>query len=353
MKIKLAILEKDQSYLARIVSVFNAKYTDKFEVYSFTDMDYALAYLEDAKIDVFVANDIFDIDVKNIPGRCGFAYLVDSADIEKENGQKAIFKFQKVGLIYKQILSIYAEKATSISGLKLGEDSTRIIVFNSVSGGAGSSTIAASAARHFAALGKKTLYLNLEKFGSADLFFHAEGQFDMSDIIYALKSRRANLALKLESCVKQDYSGVYFYSQSKIALDMLELNMEETMRLVSELKVTGSYDYICIDTDFAMNQETLKLYRQAHAVVWTAEGTEISNAKIYRAYTALSIMEQNAESPLINRLCIVYNKFSSKTGKTITEGNVKIIGGAPMFMQASTEQILEEISKLPLFDKLI
>ena len=42
MRIKLAILERDQSYLSRIVSVFNTKYADKFEIYSFTDRDIAL-----------------------------------------------------------------------------------------------------------------------------------------------------------------------------------------------------------------------------------------------------------------------------------------------------------------------
>lgn len=66
--------------------------------------------------------------------------------------------------------------------------------------------------------------------------------FDMSDIIFALKSKKANLAMKLESCVKQDGSGVYFYSQSKIALDMHELNSEDIMRLLSELKLYGEYD---------------------------------------------------------------------------------------------------------------
>ena len=37
MKIKLAILEKDQCYLQRIVTVFSTKYSDNFEIYSFTD----------------------------------------------------------------------------------------------------------------------------------------------------------------------------------------------------------------------------------------------------------------------------------------------------------------------------
>lgn len=39
MKIKLAIIEKDKNYLNRIISVFNTKYSDKFEIYSFTEIE--------------------------------------------------------------------------------------------------------------------------------------------------------------------------------------------------------------------------------------------------------------------------------------------------------------------------
>ena len=180
MKIKLAVLEKDQSYLQRFISVFSTKYADKFQIYSFTDEEVAYSTLNDTKIDVLVASDVFEIDIKRVPRRCGFAYLVDSLDVETVNNQRAVCKFQKVDLIYKQILSIYSENAGNVAGLKLGDDTAQIVAFESVSGGCGGSTIAAACALHFAAQGKKTLYLNLEKFGSADSFFSAEGQFDIS-----------------------------------------------------------------------------------------------------------------------------------------------------------------------------
>lgn len=39
MKIKLALLDNDQNYLNRIVSVFNIRYADKLEIYSFTKIE--------------------------------------------------------------------------------------------------------------------------------------------------------------------------------------------------------------------------------------------------------------------------------------------------------------------------
>lgn len=353
MKIKLAILEKDASYLSRIVAVFSTKYADKFEIYSFTDLSVALSSINDAKIDVLVANDAFDVEVSALPKRCGFAYFVDAADIEMKNDQRAICKYQKADLIYKQILSVYSEKAGSISGLKLDEDSTKIIVFGSVSGGAGASSMAAAAAMRFASQNKKTLYLNLEKFGSADTFFSGEGQFDMSDVIFALKSKKSNLSLKLESCVKQDNNGVCFYSQAQIALDMMELGCDEITRLISELKLTGGYDYIIVDADFGLDKDSIKLYRLAHSIVWVGDGSEVSNAKVFRAYNALSTLEANVESPLVNRLCLIYNKFSNKTSQVLTDIGIKNVGGAPRFEHATQEMVLEQLKVKDMLDKII
>lgn len=353
MKIKLAILEKDQSYLNRIVSAFSTKYADKLEIYSFTDPQVAISTLDNSRIDVLVASDAFEIDIKSLPARCAFAYFVDSADIDTENDQRAICKFQKADLIYKQIISLYSEKAGSISGLKLGDDSAKIIVFASPCGGTGASTMAAACAKHFASNGKNTLYLNLENYGSSDVYFQADGQFDMSDIIFALKSKKTNLSLKLEGSVKQDQCGVNFYSQSKLALDMLELTPEDLLRLVSEIKLTGSYDRIVIDMDFSMNKEIMKIYRQAHAWVWVGDGSETSNMKIFRAYNAIATLEAKAESPLTNRLCLIYNKFSSKSSKALDGIELKNIGGAPRYEHASVEQVLDQLKSMDMFDKII
>ena len=327
MKIKLAILENDRSYLNRMVSNFGTKYADKFEIYSFTELDRALANLASAKIDVLIANDSFEVDVTKLPNRCGFAYFVDSVDIDMVNNQRAICKFQKADLIYKQILSVYSEKASSITGFKMGDDESKVIAFCSASGGVGSSTMAAACAVHFASCGEKTLYLNLEKFGSADVFFNGPGQFNMRDVIFALKSKKANLHLKLESCVKQDPRGVYFYSAPENALDIMELNLEEILKLLSELKLMGEYRYIILDLDFSLDKDMLKLFRQAQGIVLVGDGSELSNVKIERAYTALTTMEMNADAPLTNRLGLIYNKFSSKNSTEVKVSGLRMLGG--------------------------
>lgn len=353
MKIKLALLDNDQNYLNRIVSVFNIRYADKLEIYSFTRIESALSALESTRIDIFVSSVAFDVNTAALPKRCGFAYFVDSADIDSVNNQRAICKYQKADLIYRQILSIYSENAGGVSETRFGDDSCKVIAFASPCGGTGSSTMAAACASYYAAKGEKTLYLNFEKFGSADAFFSAEGQFDMSDIIFALKSRKANLSMKMESCVKQDRRGVYFYSQPKVALDMIELKSDEIIRLISEAKLLGSYSYIILDLDFGIDSDTIKILKQANALVWTGDGSEISNIKISRAYDALAISEQNEDVPILNRTVLIYNKFSNKSSRALASNiELKNIGGAPRYEHASVSQILDSLSSIEMFGRI-
>lgn len=353
MKIKLAILERDKNYLMRVVSTFGTKYSEKFEIYSFTDPDVAIGILSSAKIDVLLAGDSFDIDVSKLPNRCAFAYLVDSVGIETVSGQKAICKFQKADLIYKQIISVYSEKASDITGFKVADPDCKVILFCSPSGGNGCSTMAAACAVRYAQMNKKVMYLNLEKFGAADVFFSGQGQFDMSDIIFALKSKKTNLPLKLESCIKQDDRGVFFYSQAKLALDMMELNTEDILRLLSELQVMGEYDYIIVDTDFSIEKDALEIYRKVHTIVLVGNGSVESNTKTQRAIAALATKEQNAESPLTNRMVFAYNKVSSKNGHTLNISGLKIIGGAPRYSGGDTRDVVDQLAKMDIFDAIM
>lgn len=353
MKIKLAILDKDVNYLKRITSALSAKYADLIELYSFTDPNTALSTVSSAKIDVFLANEECSVDQSKLPRRCGFAYLVETPGISTLNDQAAVFKFQRAELIYRQVLGVFAGKNAGISEYSSKGGAAEIIAFSSPAGGVGTSTLAAACAINFAARSLRTLYLCLDPFGSADLFFTGEGHSDLSDIIFSLKSKRTNLAMKLESCVKKSTAGVFFYSPPKVALDLLELNDEEIEQLISELRLTGGYDYILLDLRFDINRRVRSILRQAQKLVLVSDGSELANSKLRRSYKSLEICEANEDFPLTDRLCLAYNRFSSKTSRQLEELPIKGIGGAPRFENRTTEQVVRELAKLDMFSHLI
>ena len=352
MKIKLAILDHDANYLSRIASVFTTRFSDKLEIYSFTDAQVALANLKTSKINAFIASEAFEIDTASLPMHCGFAYFMESAGIETFKDKPAICKYQKVEMIYKTILEIFSNHVSDAVGIKLHSDrAVKTVTFVSAAGGTGSSSAAAACAKSFAANGQNTLYLNLEQFGSTAPFFTGPGQTDLGDVISALKSKKSNLSLKLASNARQDASGVYFYATPQYALHMAELKTEEIQNLITDLKLAASYENIIFDIDFSLNASAIEIFRQSSAIVFVLDGSEISNVKFIRAYNALEILDENSEVPLSSRLAILYNKFSSKTGKAIDNG-VRTIGGAPRYEHASTKQVVNELLKLDIFQNI-
>lgn len=353
MKIRLAILDSDSIYAARIAKVFESKYADVLELYTFTELELAKEQLKSGKIDVFLVSESFDIDPREIPSRCGFAYLVESPDVTSVRDQHVVCKFQRVEMIYKQILNLYSERTNQVVNHELGEGSTRLIVFSSPCGGVGTSCMAAACAMRYAAAGERVLYLNLETFGSPETYFQGEGTSDMSDVIYALKSKKSNLTMKLESCVKKSGEGVEFYSQAKLALDIMELTEDELLTLVNHLKTMGTYDTIVLDMDFAMDKKSLSVYRQANACVWVSDGSETANGKVFRAYQALSVVEQKDASGLMMRLRLIYNQFSSKTGQIMGIQGMKELGGAPIYVHAATRQVVEQLANIAMLDRII
>lgn len=351
MKIKLALLENDSAYLRRIVPMFNSRYAEELEIYSFTDAEAAFASLEEKRIDVLLANSNFKIDFNLIPRRCGFAYLVESLDINSIEGHKAVCKFQKGELIYKQVLSIYSEHMPNITGISQSANgSMKTIVFCSPCGGVGTSTTAAGCAIALTNAGYRVLYVNAEVYGEADHFFSCDGQFDFSEIIYAVKSNKTNRTMKLQSTVKQDATGVYYYSSVKIPLDMMDMKSSDYITLKDELQKLGCYDYVIMDMDFPRRADDFRFFEHCNSVVVVTDGSENSNSKISKALNSIQIMDSNSEFALQPRMWLLRNKTTSNE---LVQNEIRILGTFPMYQSVSSDQMARQLSLSDIYKQLI
>lgn len=354
MKIKLAILDREPDYLERLASAFSARYWDKLELYSFTQIDTALNELKESRIDVFLADESFEIDLAKVPPRCGFAYFVENPQIASLRDQPAISKFQKADSIYKQILGIYAEKSSDITGFKSdGTSSALISVFASPAGGVGSSTMAVAYALTLARAGRRVLYMNLELFGRADVFFTGPGQETLSDVLFVLKSAKLNLSMKLESAVRESTDGVFFFESPPIALDLQELTEEDLKRLLDELRAGGHYDHIVLDMDFALDGRMLHAFKEAYAIVLVSDGMAIANTKMVRAYEALQMIDRLRDLRILSKLYLLYNKFSNKVSQAVEGIELRPLGGAPRYAHASEREVVEQLVSMNLFQQIL
>ena len=351
MKIKLAMLESDSGYIRRIVPVLHSRYANEIEVYSFTDVDAAMECLEEKKIDIFLSSDSFKIDFSAVPKRCGFAYLVESPDIHSIDDKQAICKYQKPELIVKQVMSMYSEHIPNVTGAANDKNGNmKTIAFCSPCGGTGTSTAAAACAIALAAKGYRVLYLNSEIYGDADLFFASDGQFDFSDVIYAVKSNKSNRALKLRSTVKQDSSGVYFYSSVKVPLDMMEMTAEDYKTLYAELAALGAYDYVVCDTEIPKTHSAFEMFNYCNSVVIVSDGRLTASSKLKKLVRTVQILDGQSESGMMRKMWLLNNK---SVGRENGQSELRVLGSFPVYQTVAPAQLAKQLSMSNIFVQLI
>lgn len=354
MKIRVALLDTDMRYLEKLMSVFSKDYFEKIEIYSYTNYENAVEDIAKERISVFLSSTDYEIVSEDIPVNCAVAYLVDTRDIETYKGVKAVCKYQTVDALYKAVVNLYSTVATDITAFAgLSGNACNIYGFMSASGGTGSSTAAAACAMHLAKAGKKVVYLNYEKLGDPNLYFSAEGTETFRDVIFALKSKKGNLALKLTATVKRDKSGVDFFATVPLALDFAELTVMESIEIIKTLKDSGNYEYIVVDMDFSLEKDSLKLMNELNELVIISDGSPISNSKLKRAIDSLKIIEEQMEIPIFKNTAILYNRFSSKVSSKIVLDGIKELGGIKRYEGYEESALLEELSSLPVFDVFI
>ena len=349
--VKLVFLDSNEQVTRKITSALRMRYMSAFELVSFTDPADAMAYIRQNRTDVFLADKEFTIDTERLPTRCGFAYLVDSPDVCEYNAQRAICKYQSLDQLYAQIMDIYVERAEPVILRPDSNENCRVIAFCSASGGVGTSTVAAACAIHYAKYGEKTIYLNLEPFGSAELYFSGVSMKSLYDVILALKSNSPNLEIKFNNWVKQDKSGVYFFAPARDIRHMLNLDSKTIIRMLEILRNCG-YQNIILDMPFSLREDVLSIYRQVNAVVLVGDGSAVSNQKTETLAAAIELVEQKKEAPLYDRMYLLYNRFSSRTSKKVRTTLVQELGGFPVYRDGTTEQILEQLSERNDFDKI-
>lgn len=351
MKIRLGILESDERYTMRLINFFNTHYFDKLEIFAFSSVEKMEGYLQQHRIDILIADPQIELDTAKIQNFVTLAYFSDTPDVDTINHVRTICKYQKAELIYKEILGIYAELNTWEMSYRRVNSGCPILTFVNGTGGAGATVVSAGCAMRMAFAGKKVMYLNLKESGLVASVFEAEGQFGLSDALYAVKSNRSNLNLKLESMMKKDNSGVYFLDDFKVMLDARDMLPPDQTILLKSVAGSGSYDAIVLCIDNRIDDKCKAALQESSAVVMVSDSTLEGNKKTLRRLEALKLDDEQLNNEIRKYLYVLYNKYGSAAVTAQTE--VSVLGTIPRYQGVSSKQIAQEISKSNVFDPFI
>lgn len=348
MKIKVAVLDKSVDFMNRLAAAFQKQYEDKISLLLFSDEEALYENIQRTRVDIVLTGQYVKADPERLAPGTARGLLCEVQGVDEIDGVPAICKYQKVENIYKSILKLYADNAANITMQKSNSD-TRRVLFTSAQGGSGVSSAAAAYALRRAREGRKVFYLNLEKLGSADLYFDGTGSSSFSDVIYTLKSKNGNLELKLESIIQTDPSGVDFFHTCKNAYDMFELQDQEVEDLVSGIQRIGKYEEIILDLSGCITEESVGLMQNcADKIIYVTDGSAAGNGKFERFCEVLHVMEQRNEYSILDKTVLLYSRFSSKTSVQLDKTAVPVIGGIHRFEGVTDRELIQEIAQMEI-----
>ncbi len=353
MRIKVAFVDGDKTYLNRLVTTLNTKMADKLDACSFSDMSYVYEYVKEVKNTVVVVNEEMDVDFSKIPESVSFGYLVEMGGVAECKGQKAICKYQRIEDLYKEVLNLFSEKASNDYKLQVRADNQNIYIFTSPKGGTGASTVACSCAMKKAREGKKVFYLNLEDFGNTSLYFGESAKYTMSDVLFAVKSKKANVSMKLESFVQISESGVAYFASCQNPYDMFSLTESDVETILKEFLFVKEYDYIIVDINFSMRDMFRKMICEYPTELFLVnDGSESGNDKVRKCLGVFQMLEKERDCDIIGKTRLIYNDMSNRVDCNIIDQPIATLGAINRFGQANNRQIIDEIVKEPIFDSL-
>jgi len=350
MKIRVAIIDDDESYVKRLVGNLQVNYAEKIEAYFFSNFERFLDFYENNMVQAILVSESFLGSEILLPKNVLFAWLVSDSAVQELSGIPAIAKFQKVELFYKRILNLYADMEDKLVLKSNGRK--KCVVFTSAQGGAGVSSVTAAYALNRARAGLKVFYVNLDTLNSPRLFFQADGNFGFSEVLYALKVKKGNLVLKLESLAKRDKQSVRFFDACKNANDMLEIKPEDIGLLFDTLRSMDGIDVIAVDLPLDFSPcYSLVMEKYADTIIFLNDGSMAGNEKLKKAMEMFKNQGKSTRN-LFAKSALLYNKFD-KTAAAGTGGSgIEPIGGIHDFGAVTQEQAFQKLAEHPAISKI-
>ena len=354
MKIKVFICSEDAFYCEKLVNYFNSHYYDKFQWNVYTRSDYLRQIFESNQADLILVGEELESEVqklepKFLEGKL-WAYLAENGR-EQEEG-RYLEKYRRADRIYRDLLDLYAKKEhVHYENMSIVSGKTAFIAFVSAGGGIGASTIACAAAKAFSQM-EKVLYLNLEDLGFCGLSFAGEAKPGLDELLYAIKSRRNTLELKIESSVSRDGMGTYYFKECTNPMDLQTLSREDIRELLKAIEASKSYDKVIIDLGNGLHEKEIMVMSMANRVVMIMDHAQMAEIKLERYLKCVQAVEETKRVDIISKMCIYFNRTlkSEQLPEHILQ--IRINGAFPLIENGNYAGIVDRISKMDLLQSI-
>ena len=316
-RLNLVILDKNVRYLENLSGFILDNYSRRFNLYTYSDIETFLKNMEDTKTTpdiIAVSRDIFSNRLMNF--ETGLVLVICEGGRGKYEGLDTLDRYTDADSFVSGILKYYAEKNDSGSEQAAkGILDTKVSVVISPSGGSGKTSLSLGLCSLLSRTRPSVLYFNLDRTDPNGKVYDPDCKSGgMSDIIFAIKSRREKLPILLET-LKLDFDGERFsyYTPPIFPMDIDELSTDEIEFLLESLRNIGIYSHIIIDTHsgFSLVNKVLMELSDNIFIIINNTATEIK--KLINLREQMDRVYKTKSSFMYKRICVLLNKTNKDT----------------------------------------
>lgn len=355
MKIRVSVCSGDSLYCEKLVNYFNSHYYDKFQWNVYTQSFYLQQIFQSDTADIILVGEEMKPEMEKLGEASGngrlWAYLSEDADLQEE-GERYLEKYRRADQIYRDLLDLYAKSShTHYKDSSIVSGKTTFIAFVSAGGGIGASTIACAAAKAFSQM-EKVLYLNLENLGSCGIVFPGESKSGLDELVYALKSRRNTLELKIESSVSRDGMGAYFFKECANPMDLQTLSAEDIQDLLKAVEASRVYDKVIIDLGNGVQDKEIAAMSMANRVALITAHSEIAALKLQRYIELIQTVEDVKKVDIISKMQIYFTRTMKNMQLPEHISQIRVGGAFPLIENGNFAGIVDKIAQMELLQNI-
>jgi cellulose biosynthesis protein BcsQ len=314
MNIRVLIASSDVRYITRLSDVMSQTPLDTgdvLEVSLFTDGNKLDAHLKEAgktlKYDIALVDEPF---VSGVSKAVSVVLLLTDDSTHDGNTYAdysnvlCVFKYQRVtGIVKKMLLALAKHRKDKGIGDSIA------CAFYSPQGGCGTSSMAVAFCMAAVRMGVKPLYVSLEYFNGAELFFRrgvdGSGQ-GLYDVFYII-AKQGGVTSSIDAAKVKDSSGVAFLKKFPMWMEVAQLNPASVEVFINAARAAYEVDIVVLDAGSGFAPFAEKILSCSDEIFIVSGSDEMSEFKLKTFLDKETYFIQEH----LNKCNIIYNKVSA------------------------------------------
>lgn len=172
----------------------------------------------------------------------------------------------------------------------------------------------------------RALYINIEDFPSTDLHFSGgNNPMDFTELLYEAVKNKPDIASVLMTLQITDSSGVRYIRTTEPTNCLYDLLDSHWSTLWTQLRESGAFDCIVVDTSCALDTRNRALFRSCDALIILAECNDLNAVKLSGFQSNMNILEKSELNldEIKNKTFLVTNEIRNRSTPLTEEEKLK------------------------------